>query len=40
MNRGYLAYGLIGLGVAGAAGGGVWWGLGRQLKKKVEPDTV
>jgi hypothetical protein len=40
MNRGYLAYGLIGLGIAGATGGAVWWGLGRQLNKKVEPEDV
>ena len=41
MNSGYLAYGLIGLGLAGAAGGTVWWRLGRQLKnKKVEPEDV
>ncbi len=40
MNGGYLAYGLVGLGVAGGAGGAVWWGLGRRLNKKVEPEDV
>jgi hypothetical protein len=40
LNGGYLSYGVVGLGVAGAAGGAVWWGLGRQLKKKVEPEDV
>ncbi len=40
MNRGYLAYGLVGLGVAGVTGGAVWWGLGRGRNKKVEPEDV
>ncbi len=40
MNLGYLTYGLVGLGIAGAAGGTVYWRLGRRLNKKVEPDTV
>jgi hypothetical protein len=40
LNLGYLAYGLVGLGVAGLSGGAVWWGLGRQLNKKVEPEDV
>ncbi|MGV8850004.1 MAG: hypothetical protein ACOH16_10710 [Propionibacteriaceae bacterium] len=39
MNGGYLTYGLVGLGVAGAAGGAVWWGLGRRLNRKVEPEV-
>jgi len=40
MNGAFLTYGLIGLGVAGATGGVVWWRLGRQLSKKVEPDET
>jgi hypothetical protein len=40
LNRGYLTYGLVGLGVAGAAGGAVWWGLGRKLNRKIEPEDV
>jgi hypothetical protein len=40
MNGAYLTYGLVCLGVAGATGGVVWWRLGRQLNKKVEPDEV
>lgn len=40
MNLGYLTYGLVGLGVAGAAGGFQYWWLGRGRNKKVEPDDV
>lgn len=40
LNLGYLAYGLVGLGVAGLSGGAVWWGLGRKLNRKVEPEDV
>ena len=40
MNRGYLTYGLIGLGAAGASAGAVWIRLGRQLNQKVEPEDV
>ena len=40
MNGAYLTYGLVCLGVAGATGGAVWWRLGRQLKRKTEPDEV
>jgi hypothetical protein len=40
LNTGYLAYGLIGLGVAGASAGAVWTGLGRRLNRKIEPDEV
>lgn len=37
MNGAYLAYGLVCLGFAGATGGVVWWRLGRERNKKVEP---
>jgi hypothetical protein len=40
MNGAYLTYGLVCLGAAGATGGVVWWRLGRQRNKKVEPDEV
>jgi hypothetical protein len=40
MNDVYLTYGLVCLGAAGATGGLVWWRLGRQLNKKVEPDEA
>jgi hypothetical protein len=40
MNDAYLTYGLVCLGAAGATGGLVWWRLGRQLNKKVEPDEA
>jgi hypothetical protein len=40
MNGAYLTYGLICLGVAGATGGAVWWGLGRRRNTIGEPDEV
>ncbi len=40
LNTGYLAYSLIGLGVAGASAGAVWTTLGRTLNRKNEPDEA
>ena len=37
---GYLVYGLGSLAGAGAAGGAVWWGLGRRRDSIEEPDEV
>jgi hypothetical protein len=40
LNTGYLLYGLGSLAGAGAAGGAVWWGLGRRRNSTGEPDEV
>lgn len=39
MNLGYLTYGLVSLGIAGAAGGTVYWRLGRGRNDKAEPEN-
>jgi hypothetical protein len=40
LDNGYLLYGLGSLAGAGAAGGAVWWGLGRRRNSTEEPDEV
>jgi hypothetical protein len=40
MDAGYLVYGLVGLGIAGASGGTVYWRLGRKRNTIGEPDEV